>query len=65
MDWTGTALATADVTAVVLPLVQGRQYGWPWWSLASLGGARDPGRVLGLPDPRSPRPAGAGRAGAR
>ena len=39
LDWTGTALATVGVTAVVLPLVQGRQYGWPWWSIASLAAA--------------------------
>jgi EmrB/QacA subfamily drug resistance transporter len=36
LDWTGTALVTAGLTAVILPLVQGRQYGWPWWSLAGL-----------------------------
>jgi MFS family permease len=36
LDWTATALAAAGVTAVVLPLVQARQDGWPWWSLASL-----------------------------
>jgi EmrB/QacA subfamily drug resistance transporter len=34
--WTGMALITAGLVAVVLPLVQGRQYGWPWWSLALL-----------------------------
>ena len=39
LDWAGTALATLGVTAVVLPLVQGRQYGWPWWSKASLAAA--------------------------
>lgn len=39
LDWTGTALVTAGVTAVVLPLVQGRQYGWPWWSIAGLAAA--------------------------
>jgi EmrB/QacA subfamily drug resistance transporter len=37
--WTGMALVTAGLVAVVLPLVQGRQYGWPWWSLACLAAA--------------------------
>jgi MFS family permease len=33
------ALITIGLVAVVLPLVQGRQYGWPWWSVASLAAA--------------------------
>jgi EmrB/QacA subfamily drug resistance transporter len=36
LDLTGTLLITAGVTAVVLPLVQGRQYGWPTWTWISL-----------------------------
>jgi EmrB/QacA subfamily drug resistance transporter len=39
IDWTGTALVTAGLTSVVLPLVQGRQYGWSAWSLACLAAA--------------------------
>ena len=36
LDWLGVALVTAGLVALVLPLVQGRQLGWPGWSLASL-----------------------------
>jgi len=36
IDWPGTLLATACLAAVMLPLVQGRAAGWPWWSIASL-----------------------------
>jgi EmrB/QacA subfamily drug resistance transporter len=39
LDLTGTALVTAGLTAVVLPLVEGRQHGWPAWTLASLAAA--------------------------
>jgi EmrB/QacA subfamily drug resistance transporter len=39
IDWPGTAMVTAGLTAVVLPLVEGRQYGWPAWSLACLAAA--------------------------
>lgn len=34
LDLVGAALATATVTALLLPLVQGRDWGWPWWSYA-------------------------------
>jgi len=36
IDLAGTALITAALLAVVLPLVQGRQYGWPAWTWVSL-----------------------------
>jgi EmrB/QacA subfamily drug resistance transporter len=36
LDLTGTVLATLGLTAVVLPLVEGRQYGWPAWTFACL-----------------------------
>jgi MFS family permease len=39
LDLTGVALITACLTAVVLPLVEGRQAGWPSWSWAALGAA--------------------------
>jgi EmrB/QacA subfamily drug resistance transporter len=39
LDLPGTALLTAAVTAVVLPLVEGRQHGWPAWTWISLGAA--------------------------
>jgi EmrB/QacA subfamily drug resistance transporter len=39
LDLLGTALVTAAMTAIVLPLVEGRQQGWPAWTLASLAAA--------------------------
>ena len=36
LDLGGTALLTAGVTAIVLPLVEGRQHGWPLWTWVSL-----------------------------
>lgn len=39
VDPVGTALVTAGLVAVVLPLVEGRQQGWPGWTWLSLGAA--------------------------
>jgi len=39
LDLTGVALITACLVAVVLPLVDGRQAGWPAWSWILLGAA--------------------------
>jgi EmrB/QacA subfamily drug resistance transporter len=39
LDRLGTALATAVLTAVVLPLLEGRQHGWPPWTWLSLAAA--------------------------
>ena len=39
LDLTGTALVTAGLTAVVLPLVEGRQQGWPPWTWLTLASA--------------------------
>src|ERR1700759_4201513 len=36
-DLTGVALITACLVAVILPLVDGRQAGWPAWSWIALG----------------------------
>ena len=36
LDRIGTLLATAVLTAVVLPLLEGRQHGWPAWTWLSL-----------------------------
>ncbi len=35
-DLVGTALITAGLTAIVLPLLDGRQHGWPAWTWISL-----------------------------
>jgi EmrB/QacA subfamily drug resistance transporter len=39
LDLVGLVLATLALTALVLPLVDGRQLGWPSWSIASLAAA--------------------------
>jgi MFS family permease len=36
VDVAGTVLATAAVTAIVLPLVEGQAHGWPLWTWLSL-----------------------------
>ncbi len=32
LDLPGTALVTAGVLCLILPLIEGRERGWPWWS---------------------------------
>lgn len=59
LDLGGVALLTAAMSAVIVPLIFGRQYGWPEWAWASLlarpapaGGPREvrgPGRPPGRP----------------
>ncbi|MCW2523728.1 MAG: major facilitator superfamily 1 [Frankiales bacterium] len=39
LDLTGTALVTTSLVAIVLPLVEGQQHGWPLWTWVSLGAA--------------------------
>jgi MFS family permease len=39
VDLAGTVLATLGLTAIVLPLVDGRAHGWPVWTWLSLGTA--------------------------
>jgi EmrB/QacA subfamily drug resistance transporter len=39
LDLTGTVILTAGLTAVVLPLVEGRQLGWPQWTWMCLAAA--------------------------
>ena len=39
LDLGGTVLASAALTALVLPLVEGRQHGWPVWTWISLAAA--------------------------
>ena len=39
IDALGTVLVTAGLTAIVLPLIEGRQHGWPAWTWVSLAAA--------------------------
>ncbi len=39
LDPVGTLLVTTGLTAIVLPLVEGRQHGWPLWTWISLAAA--------------------------
>lgn len=39
LDLTGTVLATLGLAAVILPLVEGQQHGWPAWAWLSLAAA--------------------------
>ncbi|GAB2749573.1 MFS transporter [Kitasatospora kifunensis] len=39
LDLPGTALVTAALTALVLPLIQGQSAGWPLWTWCCLGGS--------------------------
>lgn len=36
LDWGGVLLSSLALSALVVPLVEGREQGWPWWSLAML-----------------------------
>ncbi len=36
LDWGGVALSAVALTCFVLPLIEGRLRGWPWWTLAML-----------------------------
>jgi EmrB/QacA subfamily drug resistance transporter len=36
LDLVGTALVSAFAILLVYPLIQGREYGWPWWTYASM-----------------------------
>jgi EmrB/QacA subfamily drug resistance transporter len=36
LDLLGTALVSAFAVLVVYPLIQGRAYGWPWWTYVSI-----------------------------
>jgi EmrB/QacA subfamily drug resistance transporter len=36
LDLAGTALATLGLTAIILPLAEGEQHGWPLWTWLSL-----------------------------
>ncbi len=39
IDWTGFALLTAGLVALLVPLIEGQDQGWPLWTYLSLAGA--------------------------
>lgn len=39
LDWVGGALITVSITALLLPLIEGRRQGWPTWTWVSLAAA--------------------------
>jgi EmrB/QacA subfamily drug resistance transporter len=39
LDLAGVAVLSVALVLLVLPLIQGRQAGWPWWSWACLAGS--------------------------
>ena len=55
LDLVGTALITLGLVDIVLPLVEGRQHGWPAWTWLCLGAAPDHARPLRRP-PAAPEP---------
>ncbi|MGV8921482.1 MAG: MFS transporter [Pseudomonas sp.] len=38
IDKSGTAILAASIVAIVLPLIEGRAIGWPWWAFVSITG---------------------------
>ena len=38
-DWPGLLLLSAGLVALLTPLIQGQQEGWPLWTYASIAGA--------------------------
>src|SRR6185437_5996111 len=36
LDWAGAALVSAAMGAIVFPLIQGREAGWPAWTFAMM-----------------------------
>lgn len=37
-DWCGLALLSAALVALLTPLIEGQQSGWPWWTYTSMAG---------------------------
>jgi EmrB/QacA subfamily drug resistance transporter len=37
-DWPGLALLTTALVALLAPLIEGQQVGWPWWTYTSMAG---------------------------
>lgn len=56
VDAIGTLLVTAGVTAIVLPLVEGRTHGWPLWTWLSLAAAPTILALFAVQQRRHPSP---------
>jgi len=37
-DWLGLVLLTTGLVALLTPLIEGQQEGWPWWTYVSMAG---------------------------
>jgi MFS family permease len=38
-DYIGILLLTLALTALIYPIIQGREAGWPWWSIVAIAGS--------------------------
>ena len=56
LDLAGTALITLALVDIVLPLVEGRQHGWPLWTWLCLGAAPVAAGRVRAPPARPARP---------
>ena len=59
VDWLGIALAAASLLAVVFPLIEGREAGWPAWCFALLAAALPLALAFWLWEARQARRGGA------
>jgi EmrB/QacA subfamily drug resistance transporter len=46
LDLLGALLGAVTAVLILLPLVQGREWGWPWWGYAMMGAAAVSGTVF-------------------
>jgi EmrB/QacA subfamily drug resistance transporter len=65
-DLPGGVLLAGSLVAIVYPLLEGRQLGWPWWAwLLLAAGVAGLAALCGLESRRARRPAASGRPGRR
>jgi EmrB/QacA subfamily drug resistance transporter len=65
-DLPGGALLAGSLVAIVYPLLEGRQLGWPWWTWPLLAaGLAGLAALCGLESRRTRRPPVSGQAGRR
>ncbi|TDD02059.1 MFS transporter [Nonomuraea deserti] len=55
LDWPGVALASVGSLLMVFPIVQGREYDWPIWTYAMMGGSLAAFIVFGRHEARRSR----------